>query len=281
MKILCIGDNVADCYLDQKKYYPGGNAVNVAVKTKRFGFDHVAYLGIFGNDKKAEHIKNSLTAEGVSFQRSRTMIGRSGAPLVTLIDGDRVFVKSRQDTAQHLVRLNLVKADLNYMEKFDLIHSSCFSHTEELLPQFKKRALVSFDFSNKRRNDEYLNKVCPHLDFAFFSGADLSAGQRDEVADKCHQLGCPLVIITRGLKGSYFSLEGQRHQQDIVSVKAIDTLGAGDAFIAGFLTAYLLYKYDLSTAAKFAAEKGAEACTYHGGWGYPHDFDGDEEEDGN
>ena len=32
MKLIAIGDNVTDCYMDEGVYFPGGNAVNVAVK---------------------------------------------------------------------------------------------------------------------------------------------------------------------------------------------------------------------------------------------------------
>ena len=39
MKIIAVGDNVTDCYLDQGVYYPGGNAVNVAVHCKRNGVE--------------------------------------------------------------------------------------------------------------------------------------------------------------------------------------------------------------------------------------------------
>jgi fructose-1-phosphate kinase PfkB-like protein len=44
--------------------------------------------------------------------------------------------------------------------------------------------------------------------------------------------------------------------------------GAGDAFIAGFLTHFLTQGKDVEAAAAYAAQKGAEACTYAGGWGY-------------
>ena len=35
MKLIAVGDNVTDCYLDEGIYYPGGNAVNVAVDCKK------------------------------------------------------------------------------------------------------------------------------------------------------------------------------------------------------------------------------------------------------
>lgn len=35
MKLIAIGDNVTDCYIDEGVYFPGGNAVNVAVNCKK------------------------------------------------------------------------------------------------------------------------------------------------------------------------------------------------------------------------------------------------------
>ena len=51
-KMIAVGDNVVDCYLDDHVYYPGGNAVNVAVNCRRDGIEDVAYIGMFGNDGK-------------------------------------------------------------------------------------------------------------------------------------------------------------------------------------------------------------------------------------
>ena len=48
--MIAVGDNVVDCYLDDHVYYPGGNAVNVAVNCRRDGIEDVAYIGMFGND---------------------------------------------------------------------------------------------------------------------------------------------------------------------------------------------------------------------------------------
>lgn len=44
MKIIGIGDNVIDRYLNLHRIYPGGNAVNVAVHMARQGAQ-ASYLG--------------------------------------------------------------------------------------------------------------------------------------------------------------------------------------------------------------------------------------------
>lgn len=93
MNLIAVGDNVVDCYLDQKIYYPGGNCVNVAVNAKRNGAENVAYIGIFGSDSMAEHIQYALKEESIDFSLSRKADGLSGQPQVSLTSsGDRVFV---------------------------------------------------------------------------------------------------------------------------------------------------------------------------------------------
>ncbi len=100
-RMIAVGDNVVDTYLDDMVYYPGGDSVNVAVNCKRNGIEEVAYMGVFGSDEKAEHLKWALAREGVSYERSRTVLAPSGAPGVRLINGDRKFVDGPHNTAQH------------------------------------------------------------------------------------------------------------------------------------------------------------------------------------
>ena len=71
MKLIAVGDNVTDCYLDEGIYYPGGNAVNVAVDCKRDGAEKVNYIGVFGNDDRADYIRACMEEEGVTCERSR------------------------------------------------------------------------------------------------------------------------------------------------------------------------------------------------------------------
>ena len=54
MRLIAVGDNVTDCYVDAGVYFPGGNAVNVAVNCKKNGAERVEYIGIFGDDENAQ-----------------------------------------------------------------------------------------------------------------------------------------------------------------------------------------------------------------------------------
>jgi len=269
MKMIAVGDNVTDCYIDQNRYYPGGNAVNVAVNCKRNGFDEVAYIGVFGNDENASHIKWALDQEHVIYTRCRTVLAPSGKPGVQLnAEGDRVFIAGEKNTAQHIVRLRLTPDDLAYIQGFDICHTSCFSSIEPELSKMNQHCQISFDFSENTQPD-YLNTVCPFIRFAFFSGSHMSNEQAYELMDTCHRLGTEIVGITQGKKGAMFSRNGKRFNQGIKSTQVVDTMGAGDSFIAGFLTRFV-QSDNMDKALDFAAECAAKTCTFYGGFGYPH-----------
>ncbi|MGD9939928.1 MAG: PfkB family carbohydrate kinase [Clostridia bacterium] len=273
MKMIGVGDNVVDCYLDQKMYYPGGNAVNVAVNCRRNGAEPVAYMGVFGDDLEADHLKWALDQEGVSFERSRKVYAASGHPGVNLTaDGDRVFVGGPLDTAQHVFRIRLTKADLEYVAGFDVCHTSCYSGIEPELPQLAGSIDVSFDFST-HSDDGYIASVSPFVRLAFFSGAALTETRMDSIIRTCHEAGTEIVGITLGERGALFSWKGERFHQPVKpAASVIDTMGAGDSFIAGFLTRF--YEGDaITTALEYAADRAAVTCGFYGGFGYPHAFE--------
>ena len=271
MKIIAVGDNVVDCYIDQNLFYPGGNAVNVAVHCKRFGFDEAAYIGVFGDDIYAKHLKWALEQEKINFDRSRTIYGPSGQPKVTLSpQGDRIFLPGPQNTAQHILRLKLTPEDLHYIKTFDICHTSCYSSIEPELEKIKEACEVSYDFSD-RREKEYLEQVCPFVRFAFFSGSGLTSAEIYELMECSHNLGTEIVCVTLGGDGVKFSHNRIRYSQGILPTKVVDTLGAGDSFIAGFITAYKKGS-DIEESLAYATKCAAKTCTFYGGFGYPHPF---------
>ena len=52
-------------------------------------------------------------------------------------------------------------------------------------------------------------------------------------------------------------------------VTPVDTMGAGDSFIAGFLVK-IADDSSIPEALDYAATVSAETCLVHGGWGHPH-----------
>jgi fructoselysine 6-kinase len=267
MKIIGIGDSVVDIYQDRNEMFPGGNALNVAVLAKRNGAEASGFIGIVGNDVEGDHILDSLSKNGVDSSLVRRAIGESGKAYVDLNEeGDRIFIKSNKGGVQSKLKLNLAIDDYEYIKRFDVVHTSIYSHLDDELPVLKQYLPVSYDFSNHFTN-ELLEKACPHIQFAFISGSDLTEVELEELFNKIHGLGSPFIIITRGSKGVVMSHNNKRYSQGIEEADVVDTLGAGDSFIAGFLTHHFK-GFTIEESLQAAAKIAARTCEVNGAFGF-------------
>lgn len=264
-----IGDNVVDHYLDQGVYYPGGNALNVAVLARRFGLAQTEYVGIIGDDPEGAHIRAAMLAEGLSDRWLRQATGETGKAKVTLDNGDRVFVGSNKGGLRKRLALRMDDDDLALIARLGHVHSSCFSYLEPELPRIRAVARgLSFDFSTGR-DDAYWAQVCPVITLAFLSGSDLDDAATEALIARIHALGPTQVCVTRGERGAVFSDGGRLIRQGIVPATLVDTMGAGDAFIAGYLAATLQGAAP-ADALPHAAACAARACGWAAAFGHPH-----------
>jgi fructoselysine 6-kinase len=269
MKLIGIGDNVVDYYQDQGLIYPGGNALNVAVASIRNGASASAYLGIVGDDAEAVHILNCLAEEAIDISRIRRAYGPSGEAVIALNkDGDRMFIgTNRGIRVQSLLTIRLTQDDLDYINEYDVVHTSVNSDMEHELHRLVHKPL-SFDFSTPKRWDEaYLQQICPYLTYAFFSGSDMSPFAINSLFEKVHELGVKVAGVTRGSDPALFSENGVIYEQPHMADNIVDTMGAGDSFIGGFLTSYHEHR-DMKEALIQAARSAASTCGYFGAFGY-------------
>lgn len=267
--LACIGDNVVDQYVDQKVYYPGGNALNVAVLARRFGLAEVSYIGLIGNDEEGSHIHSCLLAEGLSDANLRVAVGETGKAKVNIVDGDRVFIGSNKGGIRKRLMLRMDDNDTDVITRLGYVHSSCFSYLESELPRIRSMSrCISFDFSTGR-DRQYIASVCQHISLAFFSASDLNDGETIDFINDMHSLGAKEVCVTQGERGAVYSQSGHLFRQGIKHANLVDTMGAGDAFIAGFLTARIKGQA-LQEGLNYAATCAAEACGWEGAFGHPH-----------
>lgn len=268
--LVCIGDNVVDHYLHEGVYYPGGNALNVAVLARRFGLSNSVYVGIIADDEEGKHIRSSMLAEGLTDEYIRYVHGESGKAEVNVVGGDRVFVGSNKGGVRRRLALRMDEADLGLIRRLGSVHSSCFSYLEHELSRIRAQVTaLSFDFSTGR-DSEYLATIAPLVTTAFFSGAELSDDETEAFISHVHSLGAPMVCITQGERGAVFSDGTRLLRQPIVETNVTDTMGAGDAFIAGHLAARL-GGADIDASLAHAAKSAAAACGWAGAFGYPRE----------
>ncbi len=271
MKIIAIGDNVVDYYKHQNKIYPGGNALNVAVLCKRLNVEYSSYIGILGNDMAAAHIIDVLEKEKVDFSRIRQGYGENGMAVVSLDEhGDRVFIGSNKGGIQSRLGIRLTPEDYSFIEKHDLLHTSVYSNIEHVLPDLKYAIAISFDFSTQT-NEDYLEKVCPYVQYAFFSGSHLTEEECRVLMHKAYRLGSKVVCITRGADGVLLYNGEKVYRKSVIPTDVIDTLGAGDSFIAGFLVSYMA-ESSIEKALRHGAANASETCKNYGAFGYGLDY---------
>jgi fructoselysine 6-kinase len=264
-----IGDNVVDHYLEQGVYYPGGNALNVAVLAHRYGLANSAYIGILGDDEEGAHVKACILAEGLSASQLRFAKGETGKAKVALVNGDRVFVGSNNGGVRKRLMLRMDQDDLDLISRLGYVHSSRFSYLEPELPRIRAIAQgLSFDFSTERDMD-YFAAICPFVTLAFLSASDLSDTETETFIARIHSMDVPMVCVTQGERGAVFSNGTGTIRQGIVQVKPVDTMGAGDAFIAGLLVTQI-NGASIEDALPHAAAFAARACEWPGAFGHPH-----------
>lgn len=235
MTILVVGDNIVDVFDELSIASVGGNCLNVAVNLHRSGMN-ARYIGNVGGDELGAAVLNELRIAGLSVKNVQTVHdGSTGYASIRVVDGERYF--GEFDRGASVVRLD--EAQWKELAGADLIHTSYSSQLEHNIERLSRLAPLSFDFDS-HVDDEYVRALVPFVDHGFFSVANRDESDIDRLADELIAAGLTTVTMTRADRGAlHYNMAGKwrAEAEDIV---ATDTLGAGDAFIAGILTGLLI-----------------------------------------
>ncbi|WP_306226152.1 PfkB family carbohydrate kinase [Bosea beijingensis] len=263
-RLLGLGDNTVDTYVDRGLQFPGGNAVNVAVQARRLGAE-TGYLGCLGSDEAGELLKDALAQEGVDTTRCRIRPGSNARAFIGHDGQDRRFLRSERGVRGEWGTFD--DADRAYIAGYDLVHSSIYSELGDALPVIRGAARrLSYDFS-ERWTDENLAATLPAVEIAFLSHPSASDVECRALLERCIGWGAGLVVATRGAKGALALASDRFHEQPASPASVVDTLGAGDGFIAACLLA-ILDGAGIAAALAAGAEQAAQVCGYHGGFGH-------------
>lgn len=267
---------------------PGGAPANVAVGLQRLGVP-ARFVGQVGKEPFGDWLKAVVAQENVDTAyllqtaQARTTI----AFVATRADGKKDICFYRNPGADALLSPEAIDEQL--FEGVRLFHCGSVSLSQNPCreAQFKaarlareKGALVSFDpnwrpsiWSDHRQALELIWEMIALSDvvkvaeeeWEFVTGtSDFARG-----SEKIRSQGPRLVVTTCGENGAYYNCEGGEGRVAAFAVEAVDTLGAGDAFVAGFLAQLLEYprweealnEAALNKVLHFANACGALAAT--------------------
>ncbi len=272
IRALVVGDNCLDCYGGEvETCYPGGNAVNVAVYLQRQGIA-TSYHGLVGDDALGRYLLAALAEEGVDLSLVETLPGRTGRTFVEIHGGERVFVG--EDPGVQVP----FHADLGPLGagEYGLAHFSAFTSWEggaqrcepELAGELRtlKQTSLSVDFSDGETGESLFAEVGGLLASSFFSRPELTDDEVESFIRRCASRTPGAVIVTRGARGSAAGRSrGRVHLQPAPPVTVVDTLGAGDAFIAGFLAA-TARREGLASALQAGTALAGQVISHPGAW---------------
>jgi fructoselysine 6-kinase len=269
-QIVAFGDNDVDCYEAHGAMYPGGNALNVAVFARRAGAN-AAFIGAMADDPAGNHMRAALEMEGVNITRLRRAAGRTAFCVIgNTASGEREFL--RADLGVSIIAPNA--GDLEMIARADVVHTGRSAHVEAHLSAFSNRARLSFDFADQTGVD-YVDAIAPMCFLASFSGGSMTDAEVATLQAQVRKAGANWCLITRGQNGAYLTGPDTDVGVPPAPAEIVDTLGAGDSFIARVLTG-LLRGEDPRALMQAAAIMAGETCGQRGGFGHPAPIDIDQ-----
>ncbi|GIO92298.1 MULTISPECIES: fructoselysine 6-kinase [Paenibacillus] len=260
MRIVTVGDNCMDVYQSTGEAYPGGNPVNVAVYLTELGAD-TAYIGWVGTDRYGEIMVRAIQEKGVDTSRVSAKEGTTAVTYVEMAGSERKLGDYEEGV---MSGFSLSPEDLRFTESFQLVHSAIWGHADRYYPFFKEKGLLtSFDFADKL-DHELVTTLAPYVDYPF-----LSYTQDDEhirnLMREIKARGPRIVVATLGDNGSLAYDGVQFYKHGIVEVEVVDTLGAGDSFIAGFIYG-TLSGLPVDKCLEQGAQRAAKTISYFAAW---------------
>lgn len=244
----------------------GGDAINEATIMSRLGH-RIGLMSMVGRDAVGNVIIEHCEKNGIDYSGIKVREGIDTSINVGLVtaDGERTFVTNRNGS---LWKMTIDDVDLSRLKEARLLSlASIFNNPlldcqalVKIFQEAKAQDMIICADMIKARLGETLDDIREALGYVdyFFPNYDEACLMTEEtelekIADKFLDCGIQNVVIKTGRKGCYIkSQDGSVLEVPAMKgITAIDTIGAGDNFASGFITAILEGK-SLKECAEFA-----------------------------
>jgi 2-dehydro-3-deoxygluconokinase len=272
------------------RLFVGGAEANFAIGVSRLGLD-VSWMGCVGDDPMGRFVTKTLTAEGVDTQYVVKNDGPTGLYFREwLADGERRPHYYRKDSAGSRWGPSNWPQDLSGVAWLHVsgvtpaLSESCrLAIASAMAWARQNRVPISFDPNYRRQlwsPDAARETLLPILQMSriLLIGVDeaellLGCDQPDEIARRAHSLGVDIVVVKLGANGACAFQGKDSWSQAPFDVIAIDPVGAGDAFDAGFIVAIRTGR-SIGDALRLGAYCGAKVAEQFGeNSGFPRRVD--------
>jgi fructoselysine 6-kinase len=259
-----IGESCVDRYLPPIGLdTPGGNALNVAAGLAAAGLP-TAHVGAVGDDDEGRFLLARAAERGVDTRHVAVVArGRTGLTTITVTpDGDRVF-----ESEELGVSATFRPSDeaVEFLKTRTWVHATGPADIVDALKAVAAAGVpVSYDVYHPPRLDR-LHELAPLLEVAFLSAPRGSAQDAAALAREALARGARSAVVSRAKAGCLMVSGGGVIEQPAIRARVVDTLGAGDALIAGVIAA-LLDGDTPAWALRRGGRAAAAACDHIGAW---------------
>jgi len=256
--------------------HPGGSPLNVAVGLGRLGHE-VTLTTDLGTDEHGELIAEHLRSSGVQLaDGSRSAVPTSTATVVLDSSSNASYEFELNCT---LAQLQASGAQLLHTGSIAAFRSPSAQRMIEIFSAAPPSQLRSYDpnlrpvlVEDRAESIRNIQTLCSLSHVVKLSDEDamwLYPGwDTDRVLEHLLQLGASLAVMTFGARGAEARTRTCEVMVPSLSVATVDTVGAGDAFMAGLLHALmtsrlaqqLIAGQELDRAELEAALQVAAAC---------------------
>ncbi len=234
------------------KYIPGGSCANTIRGLAWLGkvreIQSPLYAGSVGKDAVGEEYISQMSSLGIETQISRKECETGVSIIIVTPDFERTmftFLGSCREYSKH-------DLDVTLLHKSQYLHTTGYmwdTDTQKTATQFaieQARAHgvpVSFDLADpfvvQRYREDFICWIPETVSILFGNREEVSLmlqkdGQDEELIREAGSLA-PLTLMKVGAKGCYANQRGKIYKIEGRRVEAVDTIGAGDFFAAGFL----------------------------------------------
>lgn len=274
--IICFGEVLWDMLPTGHK--PGGAPMNVAIHLKRQGLNPLI-VSCLGHDADGHKLRTFIQESGLNPDHIQTDDKLPTSRVLVHLDS---FKNASYEICEPVAWDNIqfsnnlenlaLNADLivfgtlamrnentrNTLLKFIEKSPAKRFLDVNLRPPFDKREVVEqmlflADFA--KLNDDELKII---------AGWNQKAGTEKELIHWFSEFySCSLVCVTRGANGAALLVGNQLFEHPGFQVQAVDTVGAGDSFLAG-LIARLSDGISPDKALEYACATGAYVASHHG-----------------
>ena len=245
--------------------YPGGKGANQAVAAARLG-GRVALVGRVGNDSFGESLLKNLEANGVDASGvERDPETPTGAALIYVAVGGQNMIAVAPGANAQLDAADAERA-IGRLRPGDVLVMQL---------EIPMTVIIQAALAARRAGARVLLNAAPaqRLDPGLLLQLDaivVNEGEAENLVDHkgspeamvaaLRAIGPRIAIVTLGPDGSVFCDESGVHRVEPFPVEAVDSTGAGDAFM-GALAVGIANRRPTEEAIRFANAAGAAATT--------------------